>query len=231
MAPSAYYAVAKRRNPGIYRTWNEAKRQVERFNGARYKKFETEREALNFMSQREAQPKTKPSAITSFFIKEDPKENENTLICFTDGSCLQNGMKNARSGFAVCWPEHRELDFSAAITRGTNNRAEYSALIKAVEQADVLDPPRKKTLALYTDSMLLINSINKWMGGWKRNDWKKSDGYTVSNLDLVKRIDELMAVRKVSLVHVKAHTDADTYEAKYNDIVDRMAKAAAQGGV
>jgi ribonuclease HI len=225
----SYYAVPKGFSPGIYRTWQDAKKQVDRFHKPIYKKFATEKEALNFMSQHEAQPKSKPVAITNFFVKEDPKENENTLIVFTDGSAINNGMKNCRSGYGLCFPEHRELDHSAAIVKGTNNRAEYSALVKAIELADGLDAERKKTLIVYTDSMLLINTITKWMGSWKRNDWKKSDGYTVSNLDLVKRIDELLAVRKVSLNHVKAHTGEDTWEARYNDIVDKLAKVAARG--
>lgn len=223
-----YYAVAKGVNPGIYRTWEETKVQVKGYSGARYKKFATEKEAQNFISQHEIQPKTKNVAITNFFVKQDPQENEHTIIVFTDGSCLNNGMKNCRAGYGVCFPEHRELDFSESIQQGTNNRAEYSALIKAAEFADLLDDERKRTLVVYTDSMLLINTITKWINPWRKNGWKKRDGFPVMNLDLVKQIYAITQYRKVSMNHVKAHTGETTWEAKYNDIADRLAKTAAR---
>jgi ribonuclease HI len=222
----AFYAVAKGRTPGIYGSWNEAKKQIDRFHGARYKRFDTQREANNFMSQREAPQKTKTMPLPAFFATEDPKEDDNVLIAFTDGSCLAQASHD-RTGFAVCWPYHRELDFSQHVAKGTNNRAEYAAFIHAVQQADVLDEGRVKTLIVYTDSMLLINSVTKWLSSWKKNDWKKSDGHVVRNLDLVQTIDRLMQQRKVSFRHVKAHTGDGNWEARYNDIVDRMARSAA----
>ena len=228
-----FYAVAKGHAPGIYHTWNDAKRQIDRYKHARYKKFDTEREAANFMSQHaSASPSgpTKPAPITKFFETEDPKETGSVLIVFTDGSALNNGAKNCKAGYACVWPEHRELDFSEPIPQGTNNRAEYLAVIKAIETADgVLDTAFEKTLVIYTDSMLLINTITKWMGGWKRNSWRKRDGHPIANPDLVKRLDELMGRRRVSLRHVRAHTGGTDYESRYNDVADRMAKEAAMG--
>ncbi|XP_011142457.1 ribonuclease H1 isoform X2 [Harpegnathos saltator] len=46
-----YYAVARGRKPGIYATWDECKSQVNKFLGARYKKFSTENEAQNFIKE------------------------------------------------------------------------------------------------------------------------------------------------------------------------------------
>lgn len=46
---SSYYAVKIGKNPGIYRTWDECNREVTGFKGAKYKKFSSEREALEFI--------------------------------------------------------------------------------------------------------------------------------------------------------------------------------------
>lgn len=46
--PSAFYAVARGRQPGIYHTWEECEAQVDRFSGARYKKFKILEEATEF---------------------------------------------------------------------------------------------------------------------------------------------------------------------------------------
>lgn len=167
------------------------------------------------------------TTITSFLSpREDPQENDRTLICFTDGSTINNGSQNAKGGFAVVWPFHEEYNYSQHLPHSTNNKAEYSAIIHAIKQSDELDPAKTKTLIIYTDSMLLINSMTKWISNWKRNDWKKADGKPVLNQDLIKTIDELSQTRRVSYRHVKAHTNSQTWEAKYNDKADKMAKSA-----
>jgi len=45
-----YYAVARGRVPGIFKTWPECEKQVKGFTNARYKKFNTESEAKSFIS-------------------------------------------------------------------------------------------------------------------------------------------------------------------------------------
>jgi len=169
--------------------------------------------------------------ITTFFKIDVPEENDKTLIAFCDGSSIDNGKPNCRCGFAVVWPYHPDFDSSVKIREGqkTNNRAEYSALYHTMVLADTIDPEGGKTLIVYTDSMLLINSLTKWIEGWKKNHWKKADGYPVLNQDLLKLLDEKRKKRNLVLRHVRAHTGKDTWEAKWNDKVDRMARAAALG--
>jgi ribonuclease HI len=158
-----------------------------------------------------------------------PHESDKMLICFTDGSCIHNGKPYAKAGYGVVWPYHPELDIAVPLydKPNTNNRAEYSALIKALEQAKFLDPSGIKTLVVYTDSELLIKSMTKWLSGWKRNGWKKVDGRTILNKDLVMILDRELSKRKVSFKHVRAHTGANTWEAIWNDKVDILAKSAA----
>ena len=55
----------------------------------------------------------------------------------------------------------------------------------------------------------------------------KANGQVVCNVDIIQTIDKLVGERKVVLRHVRAHTGNDTWEAKYNDIVDIEAKMAA----
>jgi ribonuclease HI len=112
------------------------------------------------------------SKITDFFKCEEPTENNNCLICFTDGSCRNNGKPNAIASYAIVWPFHPELDYATRLEGKvqTNNRAEYQAVISALEQSVLLDPGYSKTLIIYTDSMLLINSVTQWMHNWKKNN-------------------------------------------------------------
>lgn len=155
------------------------------------------------------------------------------IVVFTDGACVGNGKAAAKGAYAVVWPEHPHLDQAHPLPpkdhhKHTNNRAELSAVILAIELADKeLDAEREKTLVVYTDSMLTINSMTEWMPKWKRTGWKKlTDGKPVANVDLLRKLDELMRGRNVVFRHVKAHTKGTSYEAVNNDKVDRLARAA-----
>ena len=44
-----YYAVRIGHKPGIYNNWTDCEKQVKRFSGASYKKFESLSEAENFI--------------------------------------------------------------------------------------------------------------------------------------------------------------------------------------
>jgi len=149
----------------------------------------------------------------------------NTIVCFTDGACTFNGSSKARASFAVVWPDHPDMDQAAVLCNGasTNNRAEFSALILAFKQAEQLDPSRAKTLVVYTDSMLMLNTVTFWMAGWKKRGWIKADKKAVANIDLVLSIDEWTMKRKVELRHVKAHTGKTDWASVYNDRVDKLA--------
>ncbi|WP_297815933.1 ribonuclease H family protein [uncultured Lactobacillus sp.] len=62
-----YYAIKKGRVPGIYRTWDEAKEQVDGFSGAEYKSFTKITDATTYLNwNKETQPD---------IVKEDTLEN------------------------------------------------------------------------------------------------------------------------------------------------------------
>jgi ribonuclease HI len=227
---SFYYAVSVGKIPGVYPTWDKAKEQVINFKGAKYKKFTSKKDADAFVDNKPIE--YKQTDITSFFKPQgDPEEGDNTLIVFTDGSARNNGKKNALASFAVVWPYHEEFNFSSRLGNNelhTNNRGEYHAVIHALDIACEIDPSMKKTLIVYSDSQLLINSLTLWLLQWKKNNWRKADGEIISNLDLVKLLDEKIKMRNVVFRHVRAHTGKDTWEARWNDKVDVNARILTQ---
>jgi ribonuclease HI len=155
----------------------------------------------------------------------DISQQEDRLVVFTDGACSCNGSRHARAGYAVVWPNRRSLDTCKRLTglEQTNNRAEFMALLEAQKIADRIDPSRERPLYVYTDSELLINSVTKWLPGWKRNDWKKSNRKPVLNQDLLKGIDA--NPRPLIFKHVRAHTGRRDWESMYNEEADRLARS------
>jgi len=241
MSTHTYYAVAKGRNSGIYKTWKECKENVEGYEGARFKKFMSLTEAQQFISGNGSLilgqlgiTDVDPRPVNH--VKETSLRNSphlpDDIICFSDGSCLNNGKPNAKAGFSCVFPNHPTYTSGTSLSPTetypvTNNRAEYSALIKAIETAAIIDPGRGKRMYFYTDSRLLIDTCTKWMASWKQKGWRKADGDHILNKDLVERIDALLATRKVLFTHVLAHTGRNDWASVWNDQADILAKAAA----
>lgn len=152
------------------------------------------------------------------------------LEVFTDGACSANGKKYARAAYSTVWPKYPELNGGWAMEgdKATNNRAEFMGLIKSFEIADIIEPERKRTIDVYTDSMFLVNCVTKWLANWKRNGFIKSDGKPVLNQDLLLEIDRLKGMRRLNLHHVRAHTGGTDWKSIHNNTADKLARSAVQ---
>ncbi len=190
----------------------------------------------NFISLATMPKPTTPKVIvkrqSSLTVSTTSVVKDDYINVFTDGSCIQASKKNPNSrpaGYACVFPEYPNNNFAAKLEgkEKTNNRAEFTACIVALRIAGDIDPKFQRTLKVFTDSELLINSVTKWLPGWKIKGWKKADGSPVKNVDLLKVLDELMKRRRVIFKHVRAHTGKKDWESIHNDLADQMAKKAA----
>ena len=158
----------------------------------------------------------------------DSSDNKE-IVVFTDGACKGNGKPHAKAASAVVWPngEFRDQVFYLPPTdKRSNNRAEYYAIIKAMELMNEIDPERSKTLHVYTDCNLAIQTCTKWMFSWYRKGWKKSTEGEIKNLDLVKALYQLCKERNIRFTHVKAHTGGKDFQSVWNDRADKCAYEA-----
>ena len=150
---------------------------------------------------------------------------DSALVCFCDGSCTQNGKRSARASFATVWPNFPHMNEAHILDNGksTNNRAEFSGALHAINQSDIIDPSKKRTLIIYTESMLLINSVTKWMYSWKKNNWRNWKNQDVKNVDLLKELDDCLKKRCCVFRFVRAHTGGSSFESINNDLADKLA--------
>jgi ribonuclease HI len=96
--------------------------------------------------------------------------------------------------------------------------AELTAVLDVLQQTAHLDDD----LLVYCDSTYVINSITKWMAGWKRRGWLKRDSKPVLNVEIMKALDEAMLGRQLRFQWVKGHSGH-----VLNEAADRLANAAA----
>ena len=103
-----------------------------------------------------------------------------TLIAAADGSALGNP---GPAGWA--WYIDDDHWASGGWPHGTNNMGELTAVLDLLQQTAATDDD----LLVYCDSLYAINSITKWMPGWKRKGWRKGDGKPVLNVEIMKALD------------------------------------------
>jgi ribonuclease HI len=137
-----------------------------------------------------------------------------TITAAADGSALGNP---GPAGWA--WYVNDDCWRAGGWPHGTNNQGELMAVLDLLRATAHL---RHEDLHILCDSQYVINSITKWMPGWKRKGWRKADGKPVLNVDLLKELDRELAGRKYRFEWVKGHAGHDL-----NEAADERARAAA----
>lgn len=174
-----YYAVRIGRNPGIYHTWDECKRETMGFKGASFKKFSTREDAEAFINE----------------IEEDKKESaeKDELVVYVDGS-YRNSDKSHSYGVYM-FNDEEEYTYSKRFFKDSDMRnvsGEIKGAMRAMEEAAKLG---KKEIYLHYD----YEGIRSWaLGFWKTN--KEGTIYYKNFYDSIK--DKL----EVKFIKVEAHT-------------------------
>ncbi|MGJ0390326.1 ribonuclease H family protein [Microbacterium sp. CGR1] len=137
-----------------------------------------------------------------------------TITAAADGSALGNPGPNG-------WAWYIDDDNWAAggSPHGTNNQGELRAVLELLQATAGIT----EKLMIECDSRYVIDSVTKWMPGWKRKGWRKSDGGPVLNRDLLEGIDEAIRGRDVEFSWVKGHAGHPL-----NEAADERANAAAK---
>lgn len=135
------------------------------------------------------------------------------IIAAADGSSLSNP---GPAGWA--WYVSDDIWAAGGWAHGTNNMGELMAVLDLLQST----AHTGEKLRILCDSQYVINSLTKWLPGWKRRGWKKGDGKPVLNVELMKELDLALAGRDVAFEWVKGHAGHDL-----NEAADERARAAA----
>ena len=141
------------------------------------------------------------------------------IIAAADGSALGNPGPSGWAWYVddTCWA-------SGGWPHGTNNMGELMAVLDLLQQSAHIDDE----LHVFCDSTYVINTVTKWMAGWKRKGWKTGGGTPVKNVELMKALDAAMQGRRVKFEWVKGHAGHELNEAA--DVRANAAAAAYQRG-
>ena len=122
----------------------------------------------------------------------------NSVVIYTDGGCEGNPGPGGWGAVVRCGASVREISGGELAT--TNNRMEMRAAIESLATLT-----ERSEVCVFTDSQYLKNGITKWISGWKRKGWLTAAREPVKNVELWKRLDELVAPHRITWKWVKGH--------------------------
>mgnify|MGYP002700882341 FL=1 len=134
-----------------------------------------------------------------------------TVEMYTDGACRGNPGKGGWRALLRYGDVEKSLYGGESMT--TNNRMELTAVIKGLEALN-----KSCQVKVTTDSKYVLTGITEWMPNWKKRNWRTASKKPVLNVDLWKKLDELVALHKVDWDWVKGHSGHTE-----NDIADELA--------
>ena len=147
-----------------------------------------------------------------------PEARPGEVLVWTDGACKGNPGPGGWAAIVVGHDGSAPLELSGGDAHTTNNRMEYTAALEGLRAL-----PAGSQACIVTDSRLMLDSMTKWILGWKRKGWKTAGGEPVKNQDLVKALDAEIARHATVRWHwVRGHASTEL-----NERADVLAVAAA----
>jgi ribonuclease HI len=96
---------------------------------------------------------------------------------------------------------------------------ELTGAIRALEALK-----RPTAVRLRTDSRYVLDGIEKWIVGWKRNGWKTRNRAPVKNEDLWRALDAAAGPHRIEWLWVKGHAGEEG-----NERADALANLGIDG--
>jgi ribonuclease HI len=165
-----YYVVWEGRRKGIFENWDDCKKQVDKFEGAKYKSFET----------RYAAEQALKGHSTAYIGSSNVKPAQSSAQLKTFGNPISDsisvdGAWNTATGMSEYQGVHtatkKKLFHKGPFEEGTNNTMEFLALVHALAycQKHNLDQP------VYSDSRTAISWVKNKNARTKLKRTKKNE--------------------------------------------------------
>jgi len=140
---------------------------------------------------------------------------------YTDGACIGNPGPGGWAAIIIQENKKKELFGGEKLT--TNNRMELTAAIKGLEYCDSKEEKQLslKEIKIFTDSIYLKEGITTWISNWEKNNWKTADKKNVKNVDLWKKLKDLVQSKQIEWCWIKGHAGNEM-----NELADKLAKEA-----
>lgn len=197
MAKQKFYVVWQGLKPGIYRSWDEARQQVQGVPGAQYKSFDTEAEAQKALQSnywqyvnRSAKPEKTGKTAAGTFIPDS---------LAVDAACSGNPGDMEYRG--VMTRSREQIFHVGPLPEGTNNIGEFLAIVHALAW---LKQQGKPDFPIYSDS----RNAQLWIKAKTCRTKLEKTARNGKIFELIDRAEKWLALNKVTNPILKWETEA-----------------------
>jgi ribonuclease HI len=125
--------------------------------------------------------------------KAPPKPDRHSMVVFIDGSCRNNGQRNATAAFGVYFGPQSKYNSAGRLSADlpqTSTRAEIEALVQAVPTIkNICSNDFSLTkIKIATDSSFLVEAMTLWMDDWIENNGIGSNKKPVTHYQTLKSL-------------------------------------------
>ena len=197
MSKNKFFVVWEGKEPGIYRSWEECKRQVNGFEGAIFKGFATEAEAReamvspcwNYIGKNAKVKKLTTEEITKFGLPIFESISVDAACSGNPGVMEYRGVYN-KTG--------EEIFHQGPFKNGTNNIGEFLALVHGL----AFLKQKNSQLPLYTDSKTALS----WLKSKKTRTRLEKNETNAVLFDLIERAETWLLNNKYTTTILKWET-------------------------
>lgn len=202
----SWFGVHVGKHTGVFTEWRCVEPLVKGFPGAKFKKFPTKEEAIQF-----AETGTIASALPALPASAQCSVDAVTGVhIFTDGA-YSSKTKRAGVGIAFSRP-FQALAVSKPLNGVTNQYAELTAIVSALwiikENSELVNTP---LITIWTDSDYSIKCLLHYICAWRESNWITSSGSPVKYRNVIEKGAELLGcllnvrLRHISEVGITSH--------------------------
>jgi ribonuclease HI len=157
-------------------------------------------------------------------VETPVEQRAGEVLVWTDGACRRNPGPGGWAAIVVPGGGGEPVELSGGAPHTTNNRMEYTAALEGLRALAA-----GSCACIVTDSRLMLDSMTKWIAGWKRRGWRTAAGDPVKNRDLVEALEaEIARHAEVRWHWVRGHEAGAGHAHKaLNDRADQLAVAAS----
>jgi ribonuclease HI len=158
-------------------------------------------------------------------IETPVEQHAGEVLVWTDGACRGNPGPGGWAAIVAPAGGGDPVELHGGASHTTNNRMEYTAALEGLRTL-----PDRSRVCIVTDSRLMLDSMTRWIAGWRRRGWRTASGDPVKNQDLVLALEaEIARHTRVRWHWVRGHeTGAEHAHKALNDRADRLAVAASR---
>lgn len=147
---------------------------------------------------------------------------QSQIIIFTDGA--SSGNPGPGGWGALVAYDKKVTELGGSEERTTNNRMELSAVLESLNFV-IEQGVSKLPITLYTDSSYVANGATAWIKGWQNRNWTNQAGDQIANVDLWKKMNEVLKDVFVKIIRISGHSGIPG-----NERVDQIATAHIKDG-